>query len=168
MILGVPREVSAHATMTADGVDSFTRATFVAADGTLAQMQCGFTGCRRTRSSSSAKPGSSATRPVQAPDTYTSTWQATRPTRCCSYASRPSSLLDLPNIGNAPGYNFVGSQGFVHEAAAGGGSGRAVGAPGDAARRDAARRAFEKIRAQIGLTYPWDEEGEGAAKKALL
>ena len=27
-------------------------------------------------------------------------------------------------------------------------------------------RVFEKIRAQIGLTYPWDGEGEGAAKKA--
>ena len=27
-------------------------------------------------------------------------------------------------------------------------------------------RVFEKIRAQIGLAYPWDEEGEGAAKKA--
>ena len=65
--------------------------------------------------------------------------------------------------------NFVGSQGFVHEAAA----------VQDAISKGllehpempldetlAMARIFEKIRAQIGLTYPWDEEGEGAAKKA--
>ena len=76
--------------------------------------------------------------------------------------------LDPPNIGNAPGYNVVGSQGFVHEAAA----------VQDALSKGllehpempldetlAMARVFEKIRAQIGLTYPWDE-GEGAAKKA--
>ena len=77
--------------------------------------------------------------------------------------------LDPPNIGNAPGYNFVGSQGFVHEAAA---VQEAISKgllehpemPLDETL--AMARIFEKIRAQIGLTYPWDEEGEGAAKKA--
>ena len=67
------------------------------------------------------------------------------------------------------GTALLGSQGFVHEAAA---VQEAI-AQGLLEHPEmpldetlAMARVFEKIRAQIGLTYPWDEEGEGAAKKA--
>ena len=173
MILGVPREVSAHATMTADGVDSFTCATFVAEDGTLAQMQCGFTGCLSNEVVIVGETGLiRVTRPVQAPDTYTLVTRqgdAPDPLLQRGVSTTVVTPLDPPNIGNAPGYNFVGSQGFVHEAAA---VQEAI-AKGLLEHPEmpldetlAMARIFEKVRAQIGLTYPWDEEGEGAAKKA--
>ena len=112
------------------------------------------------------------TRPVQAPDTYTLVTRqgdAPDPLLQRGVSTTVVTPLDPPNIGNAPGYNFVGSQGFAHEAAA---VQEAIGKgllehpemPLDETL--AMARIFEKIRAQIGLTYPWDEEGEGAAKKA--
>ena len=107
--------------LTADGVDSFTCATFVAADGTLAQMQCGFTGCLSNEVVIVGETGLiRVTRPVQAPDTYTLVTRqgdAPDPLLQRGVSTTVVTPLDPPNIGNAPGYNFVGSQGFVHEAA---------------------------------------------------
>ena len=67
--------------------------------------------------------------------------------------------LDPPLFGLAPGYNFVGSQGFRFEAEA----------VQDALQQGltehpemplseslALAKVFDDIRAQIGLKYPWD------------
>ena len=156
MILGVPREVSAHATMTT----SFERQPVKPHCISNEVVIVGETGLIRV------------TRPVQAPDTYTLVTRqgdAPDPLLQRGVSTTVVTPLDPPNIGNAPGYNFVGSQGFVHEAAA---VQEAISKgllehpemPLDETL--AMARVFEKIRAQIGLTYPWDEEGEGAAKKA--
>ena len=90
----------------------------------------------------------------------------TSPPRAC--VSRRTQPLDPPLCGIAPGYNFVGSQGFVYEATA---VQEAI-AQGLTEHPElplsetlAMARVFDDIRGQIGLKYPWDEpEVDGARK----
>ena len=163
-ILGTPSKVTAHAKMHPTGVDQVTFATFEFGDSdALAQMQCGFRACLANEVVIVGETGTiKVSRPPQAPDTYTIlSRQGDTPdpmlTRGgCSTVTTP---LDPPHIAVAPGYNYVGSQGFTYE----------VAAVQDALARGltehpemplhetlAMAKLFDEIRRQIGLTYPWD------------
>ena len=68
--------------------------------------------------------------------------------------------LDPPLPGIAPGFNFVGSQGFTYEAAAvqeAIAQGLTEHPQLPLSETLAMARVFDEIRAQIGLKYPWDE-----------
>ena len=74
--------------------------------------------------------------------------------------------LDPPHIGLAPGYNFVGSQGFIFEAAAvqeALSQGLLEHPEMPLAESLAMAKVFDQIRAQIGLLYPWDAADATAA-----
>jgi len=170
-ILGAPAKVTAHATMTDSGVDAMTFATFeYADDGVMAQMQCGFTGCLANEVVIVGETGQiRVPRPVQAPESYTMlTRQGTEPDPMlirgtCETGAQPR---DPPLIGIAPGYNYVGSQGFVFEVAAvqeaiAEGLTEHPEMPLDETL--AMAKIFDDIRAQIGLRYPWDDEAASMA-----
>lgn len=166
MILGAPAKVSAHASMYETGVDQHTFVTFEYADGAMAHLECSIRGCLTNEVSIVGETGKIRVHgPVQAPETYELLRrQGDTPDPMLLRATRETHTtpLDPPHIGNAPGYNFVGSQGFVHE----------VAAVQEAIRAGltehpemplsetlAMAKTFDEIRAQIGLTYPWDKDG---------
>ena len=111
------------------------------------------------------------TRPPQAPDTYTLvTRQGDEPDPMLirGKVTTVTAPLDPPHAGVAPGYNFVGSQGFVFEAAAVQDAitaGRLEHPEMPLDESVAVAELFDEIRAQVGLRYPWDED-EGAAAAA--
>ena len=74
--------------------------------------------------------------------------------------------LDPPLPGVAPGFNYVGSQGFVYEATAveeAIGQGLTEHPELPLSETLAMARVFDEIRAQIGLKYPWDEAAQASA-----
>ena len=88
----------------------------------MAQMQCGFTASLPNEVSIVGETGYiKVSRPVQAPEAYTIvTRQGEEPDPMLmrGQVSTVATPLDPPHSGLAPGYNFVGSQGFVYEATA--------------------------------------------------
>jgi len=162
-VLGVPSKVTAHAKMHATGVDEQTFATFEYEGGAMAQLQCGFTGALANEVLIVGETGTvRINRPPQAPDTYTlTTRQGDEPDPMLirGKAVTYCEPLDPPHIGIAPGYNFVGSQGFRYEAEAV----QTALADGLLEHPEmplsetlAMARVFDDIRKQIGLSYPWD------------
>ena len=168
--LGAPTKVTAHATMTESGVDAMTFATFQYPDGVMAQMQCGFRGSLANEVVVVGETGQiRVPRPVQAPESYTIlTRQGTEPDPMLIRGKSETVLqpLDPPLIGIAPGYNYVGSQGFTFEVAAvqeaiAQGLTEHPEMPLDETL--AMAKVFDDIRAQIGLRYPWDDADSSAA-----
>jgi len=172
MILGPPDKVTAQATMTDLGVDSQTFATFEYKSGAMAHLQAGFTGCLANEIVIVGETGQiKVSRPVQAPDTYSiTTRQGSEPDPMLIRAKVETVVtpLDPPHIGIAPGYNFVGSQGFVYEAAAvqeALGKGLKEHPDVPLSETLAMAKVFDEIRAQIGLVYPWDKAAAPAKRQ---
>jgi len=122
MVLGTPQKVTAQAVMTASGVDSQTFATFEYDNGAMAHMQCSFNGCLQNEIVIVGETGFiKVSAPTQAPDTYSITTRQDEkfdPLLQRGKTVTVTTPLDPPHYGEAPGYNFVGSQGFVYEAMA--------------------------------------------------
>ena len=122
MVLGAPSKVSARATMHETGVDAHTFATFEYDSGALAHLECSFLACLQNEVSIVGETGQiKVVRPIQAPETYTIlTRQGDEPDPMLirGKSVTHTTPLDPPHIAVAPGYNFVGSQGFTFEAAA--------------------------------------------------
>lgn len=175
MVLGAPSKVSARATMHETGVDAHTFATFEYDSGALAHLECSFLACLQNEVSIVGETGQiKVVRPIQAPETYTIlTRQGDEPDPMLirGKSVTHTTPLDPPHIAVAPGYNFVGSQGFTFEAAAvqeaiGKGLTEHPEMPLDETL--AMAKVFDDIRAQIGLRYPWDDAAskEGGQKRA--
>jgi len=170
-ILGVPDKVTAHAKMIDTGVDSQTFCTFEYESGAMAHLQCAFTGCLPNEVLVVGETGYIRVKgPPQAPETYTIvTRQGDEPDPllCRGMSTTVTTPLDPPHFGLAPGYNFVGSQGFRFEAAAvqdAIGKGLKEHPEMTLTETLAMAKVFDDIRAQIGLRYPWDDQdGESAA-----
>ena len=78
--------------------------------------------------------------------------------------------LDPPLPGVAPGFNYVGSQGFVYEATAveeAIGQGLTEHPELPLSETLAMARVFDEIRAQIGLKYPWTRRRKPARRELL-
>jgi len=170
MVLGIPDKVTAHATMHESGVDAQTFVTFEYKSGAMAQMQCGFTASLPNEVSIVGETGYiKVSRPVQAPEAYTIvTRQGEEPDPMLmrGQVSTVATPLDPPHSGLAPGYNFVGSQGFVYEATAvqeAIGKGLLEHPEMPLSETLAIAKMFDDVRRQIGLVYPWDVEDKGAA-----
>lgn len=163
-ILGTPSKVSATARMHETGVDAHTFATFEFADSdALAHLECTFRGCPANEVVIVGETGIiRVNRPPQAPDTYTLVQRqgdAFDPMLIRGVSTTVVTPLDPPHIGLAPGYNFVGSQGFKYEAEAvmeALADGRTEHPEMALSETLGMAKLFDEIRAQIGLKYPWD------------
>ena len=164
-ILGVPSKVTAHARMHEEGVDAMTFATYEFDDypDCMAQMQCGFTGTLANEVIVIGETGRIRVHgPPQCPETYTLTQRQgdePDPLLTRGKVTTVSEPLDPPHFGNAPGYNFVGSQGFAYEAAAvqeALAKGLTEHPEMPLSETLGMAKIFDEVRKQIGLTYPWD------------
>jgi predicted dehydrogenase len=173
MVLGTPSKVRAHARMHEEGVDAQTFVTFEYDSGAMAHLECGFTGSLPNEVAIVGETGYiKVSRPTQAPESYTLvTRQGEEPDpllmrgKVCTVATP----LDPPHNGNAPGYNFVGSQGFVYEATAVQEAleqGLTEHPEMPLSETLSMAKVFDDIRAQIGLRYPWDGDHKGASGSA--
>lgn len=115
-----PTKVHACAKMIETGVDAQTFVTFEYEGGAMAHLECGFTGSLPNDVTIVGETGYIRTsRPCQAPEAYTIVTRqggAPDPMLTRGKSVMVSTPHDPPHIGVAPGYNFVGSQGFTHEA----------------------------------------------------
>jgi len=174
MILGAPPKVTAHATMLDTGVDSHTVATFEYPSGAFGRLECGFTAALPNDVVIVGETGYiKTTRPTQCPEGYTiTTRQGDEPDPLMMRGKSVTvhEPLDPPHAGVAPGYNFVGSQGFSYEAAAvqeAIAQGLTEHPEMPLSETLAMAKVFDDIRTQIGLRYPWDDEAkaEGGGKR---
>lgn len=170
MILGPPKTVTAHARMHTSGVDAQTFVTFGYEDGAMAHLECGFLASLPNDVTIVGETGYIRTsRPCQCPEAYTLvTRQGDEPDPMLTRArvETLSTPLDPPHFGLAPGYNFLGSQGFKFEAAAvqeAIAKGLTEHPEMPLSETLAMARVFDDIRAQIGLKYPWDDGADEAA-----
>jgi len=171
-ILGAPDKVTAHAKMMDTGVDAQTFCTFEYASGAMAHLQCGMTGCLANEAIIIGETGIIRVKgPLQAPESYTIvTRQGEEPDPMLirGKSTTVTEPLDPPHIGIAPGYNFVGSQGFRFEAAAvqeAIGKGLKEHPEMPLSESLAMAKVFDDIRGQIGLKYPWDEDAASAKRQ---
>jgi len=163
MLLGTPDKVTGHAVMTDSGVDAQTFCTFEYDGGAIAQLQCAFTACLQNEVVIVGETGTiKVSRPVQAPDTYTIvTRQGDEfdPMLLRGKSQTVVTPLDPPHIGLAPNYNYVGSQGFIYEVEAvqeALGAGLKEHPEMPLSETLAMAKVFDQVRAQIGLSYPWE------------
>lgn len=171
MILGLPKSVTAHASMHPLGVDMQTFCTFTYDSGAMAHLEVGFTGSMPNEVSIVGETGYiKVARPMQAPEAYTIVTRQGEESDPMLYRGRVQTVstpLDPPHIGLAPGFNYVGAQGLrfqahaVQEAVE---QGKTEHPEMTLSETLANARMFDQIRSQIGLTYPWDEEEEEAAQ----
>lgn len=163
-ILGVPSKVTASAKMTDTGVDAQTNASFEFADSdAMAHLECAFTARLANDVVISGETGViRVSAPPQAPESYTLLQRqgdVPDPQLLRAQLTTVSTPLDPPNPGNAPGANFVGSQGFVYEAVAvqeALAQGLSEHPEMPLSETLGMAKLFDTIRAQIGLKYPWD------------
>ena len=160
MILGPPdvKAVSARAKMTESGVDAQTFATFEYPGGVLAHLECSFEGSMLNDVSIVGETGYIRTsRPSQCPEAFTIvTRQGDEPDPMLlrGKAVTTHQPLDPPLPALAPGFNYVGSQGFVYEATAvqeAIAQGLTEHPEMPMSETLAMARVFDEIRAQIGL-----------------
>ena len=173
MVLGTPEKVTAHSRMHSTGVDAQTFVTFEYDGGAMAHLECSFTGSLPNDVTIVGETGYIRTsRPCQAPEAYTIVTRqgdAPDPMLTRGKSVTVATPHDPPHIGIAPGYNFVGSQGFKFEAAAvqeAIGNGLTEHPEMPLSETLAMAKVFDEIRSQIGLRYPWDEEAAPSAKRA--
>jgi len=172
MILGPPdtARVTARSKMTESGVDAQTFATFEYPGGVHAHLECSFEGAMLNDVTIIGETGYIRTsRPCQCPEGFTIvTRQGDEPDPMLLRGKAVTTHLPLdpPLPGVAPGFNYVGSQGFVYEATAveeAIGQGLTEHPELPLSETLAMARVFDEIRAQIGLKYPWDEAAQAGA-----
>eukprot|EP01059_Diplonema_ambulator_P019711 TRINITY_DN3334_c3_g1_i1.p1 TRINITY_DN3334_c3_g1~~TRINITY_DN3334_c3_g1_i1.p1 ORF type:complete len:357 (+),score=79.00 TRINITY_DN3334_c3_g1_i1:54-1073(+) len=155
MLLGEPESIHANGIITSTGVDEFMTATLRYKNGAVAQVQSSLTCPLTNESHVSAKNGLIQVRaPSHCPDTL----EIKRHGVSTTIETRP---LDPPHIGLAPGYNFVGSQGFVYEVEAVQKALKEKKTCCDEMPLEDSlivARICDEIRKQLNLTYPFDAE----------
>ena len=168
MILGTPTKVTAHSRMHSTGVDAQTFVTFEYPDGAMAHLECGINGSLPNDVTIVGETGYIRTsRPCQCPEAYTLVTRqsdAFDPMLTAAKVTTVTTPHDPPHFGLAPGYNFLGSQGFRHEVVAvqeAIGKGLLEHPDMPLSETLAMAKVFDDIRAQIGLRYPWDEPVDG-------